>query len=114
MPSKAERRSPCPVSCTLDLIGDKWTLLVIRDLLLGRTTFKEFQASPEGIATNILTNRLQRLVETELISRHKPEGSNRVTYQLTERGESLRPVVLALANWGREHIEGTVSGMKPK
>ncbi len=58
----SQKRSVCPIACTLDIIGDKWTLLVVRDLLLGRSHFKQFLASPEGIATNILANRLNRLV----------------------------------------------------
>jgi len=59
-PADSTRRSPCPVACSLDLIGDKWTLLVIRDLLFGRSRFKDFAASPEGIPTNILSERLGR------------------------------------------------------
>ena len=63
----ATRRSVCPVACTLDLIGDKWTLLVIRDLMSGKSQFKDFLESPEGIATNILTSRLNRLLEHGLV-----------------------------------------------
>ena len=74
----AERRSPCPVACTLDLVGDRWTMLVIRDLFLGRTRFRDFLASPEGIPTNILTERLERLCSAGLAERAlASDGSGR-------------------------------------
>jgi len=66
-PSGPARRSPCPVACALDLFGDRWTLLVIRDLLFGRSRFKDFSASPEGIPTNILSERLGRLLAANVI-----------------------------------------------
>ena len=68
-PEAPERRSPCPVACALDLFGDRWTLLVIRDLMLGRSRFKDFADSPEGIPTNILSDRLEKLVDREFIKR---------------------------------------------
>ncbi|MCB1233094.1 MAG: helix-turn-helix transcriptional regulator [Verrucomicrobiae bacterium] len=96
-----KRRSPCPVACTLDLIGDKWTLLVIRDLMLGRSRFKDFAASPEKIPTNILTDRLDRLLENGVVQKvPTTEGGKRFGYHLTEKGESLRPILLALRDWG--------------
>jgi len=103
-----QRRSPCPVSCTLDVIGDKWTLLIIRDLVLGRSHFSEFQKSPEGIATNILSNRLARLVDHGIVEKY-PSTSNpgRDAYRLTAKGKALRPVLRAIVKWGLEHIEGT-------
>ncbi len=108
-------RSCCPVACTLDLIGDRWTLLIVRDLLLGRAHFKEFAAAPEGIATNILTDRLARLVEHGLVekfpSRQQP---GREAYRLTSKGTTLGPVVKAIMNWGLLHIEGTQVKLKPK
>jgi len=102
-------RSPCPVACTLDLIGDRWTLLVIRDMLFfGKSRFEEFLASPEGISTNILTSRLRQLEELGLVERH-PYGNHprRMAYSLTEQGRSLRPVLRVLALWGLRHIAGT-------
>lgn len=101
------KRSPCPVACSLDIIGDRWTLLVIRDLYLGRRRFKEFAASPEGIPTNILADRLSRLVEYEIIE-HVPirEGSKRNMYQLTPRGDELIAIMKAVTQWGLKHIEG--------
>src|SRR5690349_12272406 len=94
------RRSPCPLACTLDLIGDKWTLLVVRDLAHGKSLFKEFRESPEGIATNILADRLNRLVESGLAERSAPQGRGRTSYLLTRKGKSLLPILRALAEWG--------------
>lgn len=108
------RRSPCPIACTLDLLGDRWTLLVVRDLLLGRTQFKEFAASPEGIATNILSDRLARLVDAG-IAEHALDGSSRRgSYRLTRKGKSLGPLVEQIAAWGLKHVEGTEMRMKVK
>lgn len=108
-------RSCCPVACTLDIVGDKWTLLVIRDLLLGRTHFKEFAAAPEGIATNILTNRLARLLEYGLIEKFpSDEVPGKEAYRLTKKGKSLGPVVRSIANWGLTHLDGTVAKMQKK
>jgi len=95
------RRSPCPVACSLDIMGDRWTLLVVRDLLLGRTRFRDFTASPEGIPTNILTDRLERLREHQIIE-HIPasDGTKRFAYQLTKKGKALRPILEAMRDWG--------------
>ncbi len=103
-----ERRSPCPLSCTLDLIGDKWTLLIIRDMLFGKTLFKQFTASPERIASNILSNRLSRLVQAGLATKIE-DG-----YHLTERGQSLGPIVQSLAQWGLKHIPNTAALLGPE
>ena len=96
-PVDAGRRSPCPLACSLDIIGDRWTLLVIRDLLLGRTRFKDFSAAPEGIPTNILSERLARLQQHEII-RQIPalDGTKRSAYQLTEKGRALGPLLKAM------------------
>ena len=102
-------RSQCPVTNTLDLIGDKWTLLVIRDMLfLKKKSFNEFLESPEGIATNILTERLKRLEEHGIIAKHPyTKAPLRYEYTLTRRGESLRPLLIEMIRWGNTHIEGT-------
>jgi DNA-binding HxlR family transcriptional regulator len=93
-------RSPCPVACSLDILGDRWTLLVIRDLLLGRARFKEFVASPEGIPTNILSERLQRLLRHGIAEQvPAADGSQRMGYRLTPKGRALRPLVKALRDW---------------
>jgi DNA-binding HxlR family transcriptional regulator len=106
--SDEDRRSPCPVACALDLFGDKWTLLVIRDLVLGRSRFKDFAASPEGIPTNILSDRLERLQERGLIEQvPATEGGKRMAYALTAKGKSLAPVLAAIRDWGLKWEPGT-------
>ena len=100
-PKSLPRRSPCPVACSLDIVGDRWTLLLIRDLFLGRTRFRDFAASPEGIPTNILSDRLERLLEhgiVEQIPAH--DGTKRFAYQLTKKGKALGPVLAAVRDWG--------------
>ncbi len=105
---RARKRSVCPVACTLDLLGDKWTLLVVRDLLCGKTRFKEFLGSPEGIATNILTDRLKRLVGANLVhTRPSAEREGADEYELTERGLALMPVLSAIRDWGLANVKGT-------
>jgi DNA-binding HxlR family transcriptional regulator len=95
------RRSPCPIACALDLLGDRWTMLVVRDLFLGKQRFDEFLASPEGIATNILADRLKHLHEQGLVTKTADEEDRRrFHYQLTPTGHSLRDVIVPLARWG--------------
>ena len=110
------RRSRCPVACTLDLLGDRWTLLVVRDLFAGKSRFSEFQRSPEGIATNILTDRLTLLVDHGLAERRMTPTGRRATYHLTDKGRSLKPMLRAVRDWGLANITGTaalVGGGKP-
>jgi len=107
-PKRLPRRSHCPVACALDLIGDRWTLLVVRDLFLGKRSFDEFLASPEGIATNILAARLKLLHEHGLVTKTPgEEDRRRFHYQLTPTGRSLRDVLIPLARWGLAHLPGT-------
>jgi DNA-binding HxlR family transcriptional regulator len=103
------RRSNCPIASALDLIGDKWTLLVIRDLLfLGNRKFGELLSSPEKIPTNILTDRLRRLEECGLVAKEEYQARPpRYEYQLTAKGADLFPVLRALAAWANHHIPGT-------
>ncbi|MCX6857921.1 MAG: helix-turn-helix domain-containing protein [Verrucomicrobia bacterium] len=108
----SSRRSPCPVSCALDIFGDRWTLLVIRDLILGRNRFKDFLASPEGIPTNILTDRLKRLLERSIVTQvSSSESSKHLAYQLTEKGHALLPIVKAMKDWGLTWEKGTRAGL---
>ena len=103
-----KRRSVCPVACTLDLIGDKWTLLVVRDMLSGKSSFKEFLQSPERVATNILSDRLEKLVAAGIAERFVKEGANqRESYRLTPKGKSLTAVLESVKDWGLRWIEGT-------
>ena len=108
--SNAGARSPCPVACSLDLFGDKWSLLVVRDLLLGKTTYSEFAKSPEGIPTNILAERLKRLLAAGIIEKSRyQERPVRYAYQLTSKGRDLQPILLAMIDWGNNHVPGTLS-----
>lgn len=103
------QRSPCPIACTLDLIGDHWTLLIVRDMMFfGKQRFEEFLESPEGISTNILANRLKSLEDLGLVEK-RPYSNHprRMNYQLTELGQSLRPVLKAMIAWGLKHIPET-------
>jgi DNA-binding HxlR family transcriptional regulator len=95
------RRSTCPLACSLDIFGDRWTLLIVRDLFLGRTRFKDFTASPEGIPTNILTDRLERLLAYGVVEQIPAEdGTKRLAYRLTEKGKALGPVLKTMRDWG--------------
>jgi DNA-binding HxlR family transcriptional regulator len=99
-------RSDCPVACTLDLIGDRWTLLIVRDLLKGKHRFSEFLGSGEGIKTNILAERLKRLERAGLVERSPyQERPPRYEYHLTETGRSLGPVVKTLYAWGSAFLD---------
>src|ERR1700704_2778459 len=103
--SKSRRRSGCPVSIALESFGDRWSLLIIRDMMVrGLRTFKDFQDAGEGIATNILADRLQKLESADIITAEVSETDRRrVNYRLTERGIDLAPVLLELLIWGAQH-----------
>ena len=96
----------CPVALTLDLIGERWTLLLLRDLLLeGPRRFQEFQASLPGVAPNILSARLKAMEDNGLIGRQLyNERPPRVEYLLTDKGKSLGPVVKAMRDWGTKNL----------
>ena len=106
-------RSKCPVACTLDLVGDKWTLLVVRDLLLGKTRYGEFLETDEGIPTNILADRLKRLVSAGIVSKTAYQTNPpRYEYQLTKKGRDLGPVVVELVRWGEQHVRAAKASPK--
>lgn len=89
-------------------MGDRWTLLIIRDLLLGRSRFKDFSASPEGIPTNILSDRLARLQRHQLVEQiPADDGTKHRAYRLTEKGQALRSVLVAVRDWGLQWEKGT-------
>ena len=97
------------------MLGDRWSLLVIRDIVRGKSRFTEFLASPEGIPTNILADRLKRLAAAGIIkgrrfSHHPP----RLEYALTARGEDLRPVMRAMVDWGVRHAGGRMPPALPQ
>ena len=104
-PNNTKPRSDCYVAQTLDLVGDRWTLIIIRDMMIGKTRYGDFLASDEGITTNILAARLKRLeseslVEKVLYSEHPP----RWEYHLTEKGLALKPVLISMIEWGKENL----------
>lgn len=103
------KRSICPVANTLDILGDKWTLLVVRDLLLGKKTYSELQKSAEAIPTNILAERLKRLQLAGIVEKHQyQERPVRYTYALTPMGRDLGPVLRSMVKWANRHIPGTL------
>jgi DNA-binding HxlR family transcriptional regulator len=105
---KGLRRSACPIANTLDLVGDKWSLLVIRDMLHGKRTYGELADSAEGIPTNILADRLKRLEDAGIIvSSVYQERPTRYAYALSRKGMALGDVLLAFVRWGKKHIAGT-------
>ena len=102
------------MACALDLFGDRWTLLLVRDMACGKTLFREFSASPERIATNVLSDRLARLVTSGLAEQFVPAArGGRSGYGLTARGRSLLPVLSRIADWGLRHISGTEARLRP-
>jgi len=104
---KLKGRSGCPVSISLEMLGDRWSLLIVRDLMVrGYRTFKEFQRSGEGIASNILAERLRRLETNGIISAEiEKSDARKINYRLTEKGIDLAPVLLELLIWAARHEE---------
>jgi DNA-binding HxlR family transcriptional regulator len=103
-------RSACAIASSLDILGDKWSLLVVRDLLHGKRTYGELARSPEHIPTNILADRLERLKSAGIVTRAPyQQRPVRYAYTLTSKGSALGEVLLALVRWGKQHIPGTVA-----
>ena len=104
---KITRRSACPISTTLDILGDKWTLLIIRDLMFkGKRTYGEFLQSEEKIATNILADRLLTLEENGIVEKRAFPGNKvKSLYQLTPKGIDLMPILFEIILWGDEYSE---------
>ncbi len=103
-------RSHCAVASTLDIVGDKWSLLVIRDLFAGKATYGELLASDERMPTNILADRLRRLEDAGIIGKSAyQERPVRFAYALTPKGRDMGEILLALVRWGRKHIPGTAA-----
>lgn len=104
------QRSDCPIAVTLDILGDKWTLLVIRDLFLGASRYNDFLKSRENIRTNILADRLKRLEKSGIIQKSRyQERPARYEYALTEKGLSLRPLIREITQWGNSHYSDTMT-----
>jgi DNA-binding HxlR family transcriptional regulator len=101
----SHRRSDCPINFVLEVFGDKWTLLVIRDLMFkGKRYYGDFLKSDEGISTNILADRLKRLEQSGIIEREAdPSHGARVIYRLTKKGKDLLPVMLEITAWSGKY-----------
>lgn len=109
-------RSNCPISSALDIIGDKWSLLIIRDMMFsGKKTYSDFSSSSEKIATNILSNRLSMLEGLGIIDKGKKEGNKKTNiYSLTQKGKELLPIILEIAQWSDNNLNDHLKdGAKP-
>jgi len=104
--SQSKPRSDCPISCSLDLWGDKWSLLIIRDLMFAKEcTYGDFLKSEERIATNILASRLQALEENKMIEKlDHPDSKAKVLYRLTNKGIDLLPIMIEINLWAEKHF----------
>lgn len=104
-------KSSCPVACALDVIGDHWNLIIIRDIMfIDKHEFKEFLESNEGISTNILSNRLKQLKEQGIISSiPHPDSKKRKLYYLTNKGKDLIYIIIDLAKWANSHLKEVIS-----
>lgn len=102
-----KKRSNCPVSCSLDVWGDKWSLLIVRDLMMSKQcTYGDFLKSDEKIATNILASRLQTLEENRIITKSDhPDSKAKVLYKLTQKGIDLVPVMLEINLWAEKYFD---------
>ncbi|RQP23124.1 winged helix-turn-helix transcriptional regulator [Piscinibacter terrae] len=104
--AKSYQIDDCPVAKTLDLIGERWTILLLRELLLhGPRRFQDFQAALPGVAPNILSARLKTMEDDGLVRRSLySERPPRLEYVLTDKGKSLGPIVKAMRDWGNKHL----------
>ncbi|MFW0717534.1 winged helix-turn-helix transcriptional regulator [Pedobacter sp. N23S346] len=103
---KIKKRSDCPVSCSLDVFGDKWSLIIIRDLMFyNKSTYNDFLKSEEGIATNILASRLKVLEENGVIEKlAHPDSKAKVLYRLTQKGVDLLPIIIEIYIWSEKYF----------
>lgn len=100
-------RCKCPITSALDIVGDKWSLVLIKQMLFeGKTTFKDFTDSTESIATNILSSRLKMLEEFGIVEKHQLPGNKKTNiYVLTSKGLALTPVLIELTYWSKDNIQ---------
>jgi DNA-binding HxlR family transcriptional regulator len=112
---KKKFRSSCLIASVLDLLGDKWSLLIVRDMLLNRKkTFKEIAASAEGIATNLLSARLKLLESLAIITKRKLSGNKKENiYLLTEKGIDLAPIIMEIVLWSDKYVREYNTEMLP-
>jgi len=105
---RQDPRSGCPVASTLDIAGDRWTLVILRDMLCGKRRFSEFLDSPEKITTNVLTDRLIQMERAGLVKKRPYQlHPKRFEYSLTRKGEALLPLLQEMCRWGNRFIPGT-------
>src|ERR1700756_3675592 len=111
--SAPKRRSGCPLNASVEMLGDRWSLLILRDMMLRRfSTFKEFLSSYEGIATNILADRLRRLEAHGIITtKQDPSDGRKLIYLLTPKGIDLAPVLTEMVLWAAAHEETSNPGL---
>ncbi|AHF15366.1 winged helix-turn-helix transcriptional regulator [Niabella soli] len=102
-----KKRSNCPIGCSLDVFGDRWSLLIIRDIMLrGKSSYSEFLESEEKIATNILADRLQLLEAEQILSKQvSPGNKSKYIYHLTQKGIDLVPIVVEIMDWGTKYYK---------
>jgi len=102
-----KKRSDCPISCSLDIFGDKWSLLIIRDMMFfNKSTYGDFLKSAEGIATNILASRLQSLEDNKLIEKlEHPDSKAKVLYKLTQKAIDLLPIIVEVHLWAEKYFD---------
>mgnify|MGYP000300745944 FL=1 len=105
---RRESRSGCPIATTLDILGDRWSLIIVRDMMLGKKRFAEFLESPEAITTSVLSDRLSSLESAGLVER-KPYQKRppRFEYLLTDKGRALRPVLQEVCRWANKTMPDT-------
>ena len=104
--SRSKKRSECPISCSLDIWGDKWSLLVIRDLMFAKKcTYGDFLKSPERIATNIVASRLEGIEENKIIEKlDHPDSKAKVLYRLTQKGIDMLPILVEVHLWAEKYF----------
>lgn len=108
MTAQKKFRSGCPIASTLDILGDRWSLVIVRDMVTGKARFGDFLKSPEQIPTNILTDRLVRLEAFGLVEKHSyQQNPVRFEYRLTKKGADLLPALQAVCQWGNRHLPKT-------
>lgn len=108
MPSLSTPRSGCPIAQTLEIVGDRWSLVILRDMVNGKARYTDFLSSPEAITTNVLADRLMKLEAQGIItSEPYQRRPKRFAYALTAKGWALLPVLQEICKWGNAHLPGT-------
>ena len=105
---RQETRSGCPIATTLDIVGDRWTLVILRDMINGKSKYSEFLVSPEGITTNVLADRLSKMEANGLVRKQIYQNRpQRYAYELTEKGRALLPIMQEICRWANRYIPET-------